>query len=205
MLVFHRLLRQNDRIEVRLRLRYPKTPRSLALHLRSEVQPSHWNLFLRWENHWLHLPLGSHRCFRQVEVHLPAGPHDVALRFYTCCSWRGPFEKVLRPYRANSVPQWKAETFSSVTLGTVFAENQIQVQKNSYLEAIMRITGFDAISFAEREGLTLNKSADSIDGPADGLTIAEAEAIATIRPDLIWLDVSQADYFGEPKNMRPSR
>jgi hypothetical protein len=69
----------------------------------------------------------------------------------------------------------------------------------------MRITGFDAISFAEREGLTLNKSADSIDGPADGLTIAEAEAIATVRPDLIWLDVSQTDYFGEPKNMRPCR
>jgi hypothetical protein len=69
----------------------------------------------------------------------------------------------------------------------------------------MRITGFDAIAFAEQEGLTLNKDADSIDGAAEGLTIAEAEAIAVDRPELIWIDVSEDEYFGEPRNMEPER
>jgi hypothetical protein len=69
----------------------------------------------------------------------------------------------------------------------------------------MKLTGFDAIQFAEQEGLKLNKNADHIDGPAAGLTIAEAEAIATDQPELIWLEVSSDDYFGEPKNMEPER
>jgi hypothetical protein len=69
----------------------------------------------------------------------------------------------------------------------------------------MTLTGFDAIEFAQQEGLTLNKRADHIDGPATGLTVAEAEAIATDRPELIWLEVSDADYYGEPKNMEPGR
>ena len=69
----------------------------------------------------------------------------------------------------------------------------------------MKITGFDAIAFAEQEGLTLNKSADSIDGEAAELTIAEAEAIATDRPELIWLEVGEDEYYGEPRNMEPGR
>ena len=69
----------------------------------------------------------------------------------------------------------------------------------------MTLIGFDAIQFAEQEGLTLNKIADHIDGPATGLTIAEAEAIASDHPELIWLEVSSDDYFGEPKNMEPER
>jgi hypothetical protein len=69
----------------------------------------------------------------------------------------------------------------------------------------MKLTGFDAIQFAEQEGLKLNKNADPIDGPATGLTIAEAEAIATDHPELIWLEVSSDDYYGEPKNMEPER
>jgi hypothetical protein len=58
----------------------------------------------------------------------------------------------------------------------------------------MRLTGFDAIEFAQREGLTLNKAADRIDDAAEGLTVAEAEAIATDRPDLIWLEVTSDEY-----------
>ena len=69
----------------------------------------------------------------------------------------------------------------------------------------MKIIGFDAIEFAEREGLPLNKKADRIDPPATGLTVAEAEAIAADRPELIWIDVPEGDYFGEPKNMEPNR
>jgi len=67
----------------------------------------------------------------------------------------------------------------------------------------MRLSGFDAIEFAEKEGLTLNKSADSIDDGASGLTVAEAEAIADDRPELIWVDVPADEYYGELRNMEP--
>ena len=67
----------------------------------------------------------------------------------------------------------------------------------------MRLTGFDAIEYAEKEGLTLNKSATSIDDGAEGLSIAEAEAIAEDDSDLIWLDVPADEYYGEPRNMEP--
>lgn len=69
----------------------------------------------------------------------------------------------------------------------------------------MRLIGFEAIEFAEKEGLTLNKRADHIDEARSGLTIAEAEAIATDDPDSIWLNVSQNEYYGQPKNMLPGR
>lgn len=69
----------------------------------------------------------------------------------------------------------------------------------------MKLTGFDAISYAEREGLTLNKKADRVDEGRRNLTIAEAEAIAEEDPDLIWLEVPDEDYYGAPKNMEPER
>jgi hypothetical protein len=69
----------------------------------------------------------------------------------------------------------------------------------------MRLTGFEAIEFAEKEGLTLNKAADSIDDAVEGLTIAEAEALATDDPDSIWLVVPDEEYYGERKNMEPGR
>lgn len=67
----------------------------------------------------------------------------------------------------------------------------------------MRLTGFEAIEFAEKAGLTLHKDADSIDEGADSLSIAEAEAIADEDPDLIWLEVSEDEYYGERRNMEP--
>lgn len=69
----------------------------------------------------------------------------------------------------------------------------------------MRLTGFEAIEYAEKEGLKLNKRADHIDEARSGLTIAEAEAIATDDPDSIWLNVPDSEYYGEPKNMLPGR
>jgi hypothetical protein len=69
----------------------------------------------------------------------------------------------------------------------------------------MRLTGFDAIEYAEKEGLRLNKLGDSIDGPATNLTVAEAEALATDRAESIWLEVPDAEYYGEPRNMEPER
>jgi hypothetical protein len=69
----------------------------------------------------------------------------------------------------------------------------------------MRLTGYAAIEYAEKEGLTLNKSADRIDDERSGLSIAEAEAIAAEEPETIWLEVDPDDYYGEPKNMEPER
>jgi hypothetical protein len=68
----------------------------------------------------------------------------------------------------------------------------------------MRLTGFEAITFAEREGLDLNKLPDAIDPAQQGLSIAEAEAIAVDRPELIYLDITEAEYAG-PRNLKPER
>jgi hypothetical protein len=70
-------------------------------------------------------------------------------------------------------------------------------------ELIMRLTGFEAIEYAEKECLTLHKAADSIDSGAQGLSIAEAEAIADDDPEAIWLDVPSDEYYGERRNMEP--
>jgi hypothetical protein len=69
----------------------------------------------------------------------------------------------------------------------------------------MRLTGFEAIEFAEKEGYPLNKSEDHIDPAQSNLTVAEAEAIATENADLIWLEVSDEINYGEPRNMEPDR
>jgi RNA polymerase-binding protein DksA len=67
----------------------------------------------------------------------------------------------------------------------------------------IRLTGFEAIEYAEHAGLTLNKTAGSIDEVSRGLTIAEAEAIADDDPDAIWLEVPSDEYYGQPRNMEP--
>ncbi len=69
----------------------------------------------------------------------------------------------------------------------------------------MKLTGFSAIEYAEKEGLKLQKAADRIDDAQCDLTIAEAEAIAADDPDLIWLEVPDGEYYGEPRNMQPER
>jgi hypothetical protein len=68
----------------------------------------------------------------------------------------------------------------------------------------MRLTGFAAISYAEREGRTLNKAPDRIDDGRTELTVAEAEGIASEDPGLIWFDVPDEDHY-EEKNMEPGR
>jgi len=69
----------------------------------------------------------------------------------------------------------------------------------------MRLKGFAAIEFAEKEGLRLNKATDKIDDKRTGLTIAEAEAIASEDPELIWVEVPKEEYYGEQRNMKPER
>jgi hypothetical protein len=71
---------------------------------------------------------------------------------------------------------------------------------------MMRLIGFEAIEYAEKQGLTLNKHPDSLTGPRTGLTVAEAEAIAEEDDDLIWLDVDKDDYYsGQPTDYEPER
>jgi hypothetical protein len=54
--------------------------------------------------------------------------------------------------------------------------------------------------------LTLNKKADRIDEARQNLTVAEAEAIASEDPTLIWLDVPDEIYrTAAPSTMEPER
>jgi len=70
----------------------------------------------------------------------------------------------------------------------------------------MRLTGFAAIEYAEKHGLALNKSTDAIDEGRTGLSIAEAEALATEEPELIWLEVDDRAYHkGAPSGYVPDR
>jgi len=70
----------------------------------------------------------------------------------------------------------------------------------------MRLTGFAAIEYAEKHGYRLTRKADRTDGPREGLTVAEAEAIADEDKDLIFLDVPDAEYAtAPPTNFSPDR
>ena len=70
----------------------------------------------------------------------------------------------------------------------------------------MHLTGFDAIEYAEKHNLTLNKLGDDIDEPASGLTVPEAEAIADEDEDLIFLDVPDDEYRkAPPSSFEPDR
>jgi hypothetical protein len=70
----------------------------------------------------------------------------------------------------------------------------------------MRLTGFAAIEYAEKQGLTLKKKPDRLDGPREGLTVAEAEALAAEDESLIYLDVDDAEYQqAPPTNYAPDR
>jgi hypothetical protein len=69
----------------------------------------------------------------------------------------------------------------------------------------MRLTGFEAIAYAEQEGLLLSKAPDRIDDGRADLTIAEAEASASEDASLIWVEVPDSDYYGEPRNVNPGR
>jgi hypothetical protein len=70
----------------------------------------------------------------------------------------------------------------------------------------MRLTGFAAIEFAEKHNLRLSKLTDSVDGPVEGLTVAEAEAIADEDEGLIYLDVPDREYYeSPPTSFQPDR
>jgi len=70
----------------------------------------------------------------------------------------------------------------------------------------VRLKGFDAISYAEQQGLQLSKLPGPTNEAREGLTIAEAEAVATEDEDLIFLDIPDADYEEPaPGSFEPGR
>jgi hypothetical protein len=70
----------------------------------------------------------------------------------------------------------------------------------------MQLTGYQAIEFAEKHNLRLSKKADSVDEYAEGLSIAEAEAIAEEDENLIFLNVPDETYYGAaPTSFEPER
>ena len=70
-------------------------------------------------------------------------------------------------------------------------------------DGFVLLRGFLAIEYAEKEGLPLSKDADNIDAEANNLTIAEAEAIAVERADLIWVKVPAGEFYGEQRTWNP--
>ena len=62
----------------------------------------------------------------------------------------------------------------------------------------MRLTGFPAIEYAEKHNLTLSKHPSNTEGPRTGLTVAEAEAIASEEESLIYLEVRDEEYREAP-------
>ncbi|MBX9583030.1 MAG: hypothetical protein K2X87_22215 [Gemmataceae bacterium] len=70
----------------------------------------------------------------------------------------------------------------------------------------MRLTGFEAIEFAERHNLPLKKHGDPVDGPARDLSVAEAEALADGDEGLVYLDVPDDQYRdAAPASFQPDR
>jgi hypothetical protein len=62
----------------------------------------------------------------------------------------------------------------------------------------VRLTGFEAIEYGEKQRPTLNKHPDSLSGTRVNLSIGEAEAVAAGDPNLICLDVAESDYYSGP-------
>ncbi|MFZ0254678.1 MAG: hypothetical protein WAN46_03290 [Gammaproteobacteria bacterium] len=54
------------------------------------------------------------------------------------------------------------------------------------------LKGYEAIHYAERHGLAINKSAGPMDEANSGLTVNEAIKVANQDPALIWIEVDEA-------------
>jgi len=65
----------------------------------------------------------------------------------------------------------------------------------------VRLTGFAAIEFAEKQNLRLNKHPTRLEGPVSGLSVAEAEAIADDDESVIYLDVPDEVYNNAPPTL----
>jgi hypothetical protein len=52
-----------------------------------------------------------------------------------------------------------------------------------------RLTGMEAVAYADRNGRLLNRLGDSAGPASSGLSIEEATAIARVEPSLIWVEM----------------
>ena len=51
-----------------------------------------------------------------------------------------------------------------------------------------RLTGWEAIAFAERSGCLLSVHGDGLDAPRDGVAVEEAREVARAQPDRVYVD-----------------
>jgi hypothetical protein len=100
--------------------------------------------------------------------------------------------------RTPASPPKRGQVFSDPDAEPTERESSGRIPPSKERDGIMRLIGYDAIEYAEKHSLPLNKHPDSINGPRTGLTIAEAEAIADEDAELIWLDVDENEYYSGP-------
>ncbi len=56
-----------------------------------------------------------------------------------------------------------------------------------------RLTGWEAIAFAERNGVALSVHADGCEAARDGVSVEEARRIAAKRPGRVYVDFDAAE------------
>jgi hypothetical protein len=54
-----------------------------------------------------------------------------------------------------------------------------------------RLTGWEAIAFAERSGCLLGVRGEGREGPRDGVTVEEAREVARQRPERVYVDFDE--------------
>lgn len=54
------------------------------------------------------------------------------------------------------------------------------------------LKGYEAIHYAEKHGMRLNKSAGATEEPSSELSVQEAIKVANQNPALIWLEVDES-------------
>lgn len=59
-----------------------------------------------------------------------------------------------------------------------------------------RLTGWEAIAFAERSGCLLGVRGEGREAPRDGVTVEEAREIARRRPDRVYVDFDEPEPGG---------
>ncbi len=59
-----------------------------------------------------------------------------------------------------------------------------------------RLSGWDAIGFAERTGCSLSLHAEGDEPARDGVPLAEAHRVAATRPDRVYVDFDEIDDGG---------
>ena len=92
---------------------------------------------------------------------------------------------------ANTVHRWEKgeHAINAPGMLALALETLERNQTMTAATATRRITGRDAIDYAEATGADLNLYANAIDDARDDLDVDEARAIASEDPSLIWIDI----------------